>query len=133
MQETHLFPNVVRPVRGVESHSTVEKHCLKVNGIVNRRVCKFLKWILSEHKSLHEFFEKKADRVFEGKFEVQIRLSEALAELDTREWERRSADIALHGTGRQIGSQRMELYLANQLSDQAQRDKSWRFEELVFQ
>ena len=33
-------------------------------------------------------------------------------------------------TSRQLESQRMELYLANQSTDQAQREKSWLFEEL---
>ena len=37
--------------------------------------------------------------------------------------------IALYETGRQLESKRMELYQANQLSDQAQRAKSWLCEE----
>ena len=41
-----------------------------------------------------------------------------------------NAHIALYETGIQLQSQRMELYQANQVSDQAQREKSWLCEEL---
>ena len=41
-----------------------------------------------------------------------------------------NADIALSETARQLQSQRMELHQVNQLSDQAQREKSWLCEEL---
>ena len=40
------------------------------------------------------------------------RLSQAQADLDRREWERRNADIDLCETGMQLQSQRMELYQA---------------------
>ena len=63
--------------------------------------------ILSEQKNLHEFPEKKVDRAFQGKFAAQTRLSDAQAELDRKEWWRRSADIALYETGRQLESQRV--------------------------
>ena len=36
-----------------------------------------------------------------------------------------SADRALHGSGIQLHSQRMELYQANQSTDQPQKEKSW--------
>ena len=49
------------------------------------------------------------------------RLSEAEAEMDRRNWEQRNADIALCETKRQLESQRLELYQANQWADQAQR------------
>ena len=71
------------------------------------------------------FFLKK-----KREFAAQTRLSEAQAGLDRREWERRDAGVALYETGGQLESQRMELYQANHLSDQAQREKSWRCEEL---
>ena len=74
--------------------------------------------ILSQQRDIHDFLEKKADHAFQGEFAAQTRLSEAQAELDGREWERRNADLALYETGRQLESQRMELYQANQLSDQ---------------
>ena len=51
-------------------------------------------------------------------------LSEAQAEIDRKERERRNADIALYESSRQLESQKMELYQANQLIDQAQREKS---------
>ena len=41
-----------------------------------------------------------------------------------------NAHIALYETGIQLQSQRMELFQANQLSDQAQKEKSWLCEEL---
>ena len=53
----------------------------------------------NERKSFHEFLEKESDRALQGEFAAQTRLSEAQAELDRREWERRNADIALFGTG----------------------------------
>ena len=53
-----------------------------------------------------------------------------MSEADRRERERRNADIALYETGMQLQSQRMELYQAAQLSDQAQREKSWPSEKL---
>ena len=67
--------------------------------------------ILSEQKNLHEFLEKKADRAFQGEFAAQTRLSEAQAELDRKEWLRRSADIALCETGRQLESQRVGNFI----------------------
>ena len=80
--------------------------------------------ILSEQRSLRDCFERKTERAFQGKFAAQTRLSEAHSDLDRREWERRVAGIALYEIGRQLVSQRMELYQANQLIDQAQREKS---------
>ena len=62
---------------------------------------------------------------------AQTKLSEALSELDRREWERRNADIALYDTGMQFQCQRMELNQAAQLSDQAQREKSWSCESFL--
>ena len=84
--------------------------------------------ILSEQRSLHEHLEKKADRAFQGDLAAQTRLSESRAEIDREELERRSADIVLNETCRQLESQRMELYQASQSTDQAQREKSWLLE-----
>ena len=67
--------------------------------------------ILSEQKNLHEFLEKKTDPTFQGEFEAQTRLSEAQAELDRKEWLRRSADIALCEIGRQLESQRVGNFI----------------------
>ena len=52
--------------------------------------------ILSEQKSLHVYLEQKADHACQGECAARTRLSEAQAELDRRQWERRNADIALH-------------------------------------
>ena len=41
----------------------------------------------------------------------------------------RNADIALYDTGRQLQSQRIKLYQANQLTDQTRREKSWLCDE----
>ena len=46
--------------------------------------------------------------------------------MDRRGWEWRNVGIA----GRQLESSNMELYQANQLTDQAQRVKSWLCEEV---
>ena len=70
--------------------------------------------ILSEQKSRHEFLEKKADQAFHGEFAAE-RLSDAQAELDRREWERRNTDIALCETGMQLQCQKMELYQAKSI------------------
>ena len=85
---------------------------------------------LSEQKRLHEILEEKADRAFQGELAAQTRLCEAQSELDRREWQRRNAAFALYDTVRQLESQRMELYQANQLFVQAQREKSWLCEKL---
>ena len=117
------------------SHFQVSRnHRRKVNEIENWRVCNFSQLekekILSEPRSNHEYLDKKADRAFQGEFAAQTRLSEAQAELDRREWEWRNADIALYETSRKLEFQKMELHQANQLSDQAHREKSWLCEEL---
>ena len=44
----------------------------------------------------------------------------------------RNADNALFETGMQLESQRMELYQANQVTDQTRSYKSWLCEELEF-
>ena len=76
------------------------------------------------------FLEKKADHAFQGEFAAQARILEAQSELDRREWRIRDADITLYETGMQLQSQRLELYRANQLTDQTRREKSWLCEEL---
>ena len=50
--------------------------------------------------------------------------------MGTRNWEQRNADIAPYETNRQLESQRLELYQANQWADQAQREQICLFEEL---
>ena len=42
--------------------------------------------ILIEQKNFHEYLEKEADQDFQGDLVAQARVSEALAELDRREW-----------------------------------------------
>ena len=56
---------------------------------------------------------------------AQLRkISEAQAEMDIRNWEHRNADIAFfYETNRELESQRLGLYQANQWADQAQREK----------
>ena len=68
--------------------------------------------------------KRKLIKLFQGEFAAQTRLSDAQADLDRREWDRRNADIVLYESGMQLQSQRMELHQANQLSDQTQREKS---------
>ena len=86
--------------------------------------------IPSERRSLHEYFDKKAECVFQGEFAAQTRLSEVQTEIDRKGWQRRNADIALYETNRQHEFLRVELYQANQLTHQAQREKSWLFGEV---
>ena len=67
--------------------------------------------------------------IFRGECAAQTRLSEAQSELDRREWKMQSADRALHESGIQLQSQEMDLYQANQLTDQSRREKGWHCEE----
>ena len=86
--------------------------------------------ILSKRRDIHDFLEKKADHAFQGECAAQTRLSEALSELDRREWRMRNADFAHHETGMQLQSHKMELYQANQLTDQTRSEESWLCDEL---
>ena len=43
--------------------------------------------------------------------------------MNIRNWEQRDSDIALHETNRELESQRLELYQADQWADQAQKRK----------
>ena len=84
---------------------------------------------LSQQRSLHELFEKKADRGFQGecssdKF-VWSTGCVALQKLGG------NSDIAPYETSRQLESQRMELSQANQSSWEGQTEKSCLFGELV--
>ena len=81
--------------------------------------------VLSEQRDLHNFLERKADQAFQGECAAQTKLSQAQSELDRRERKMQNADRALYDTGKQLQSQRMELYHANQLTDRTQRVKSW--------
>ena len=65
--------------------------------------------ILSEQRDSHDFLDRKADHGFQRDWAAQTRLTEAQSELDRREWEKRNADIALNGTGRQLESPRRSL------------------------
>ena len=101
---------------GTLRHLQVSRNrCRKVKEIENWTVCNFLNWkrtgFSPNRKNLQEFLEKKADRAFQGEFAAQTRLSEAQAELDRKEWLRRSADIALCETGRQLESQRVGNFI----------------------
>ena len=85
---------------------------------------------LSEWRNVHVYLERTPELSVQRKCPTQKRLSEAEAEMDTRNWERRNADIALYETDRELESQRLELYQANQCADQAQREKSNKSGEL---
>ena len=43
--------------------------------------------------------------------------------MDIRNWEHRNFDIAFFEINRELESERLELYQANQWADQAQREK----------
>ena len=61
--------------------------------------------ILSERRNVHEYLESEAELAFQEECAAQKRLSEAEAEMDRREWERRNADIPFYETDRQLESQ----------------------------
>ena len=90
MRDRDPFSSIEKPVRDVMSFSSFERLLLK--GERNRE----LKSVQLSH------MEKER---------TLTRLSDAQAELDRREWERRKAEIALHENGRQLESQRMKLHL----------------------
>ena len=53
---------------------------------------------------------------------AQRRPSEAEVEMDMKSWERRNTDMARYETNRQLESQQMELYHANEWASQAQME-----------
>ena len=76
-----------------------------------------------ERRNLHVYWKQKADSVVHGESASQRRLSEAEADVYPRNREQKNADVALCETNRELESQRLELYQANQSTDQAQREK----------
>ena len=78
---------------------------------------------MSERQILHAHLEQKTDLAVRGECVAQKRLSEAKAEMNIRNWEQRNSDIAQYETNRELESQRLELYQANQWAGQAQREK----------
>ena len=77
----------------------------------------------SDRQNLHAYLEQKAESAVRGKCAAQRRLSEAEADMDIINWEQKSSDVALFETIRELESQRLELYQANQWADQDQREK----------
>ena len=55
---------------------------------------------LSAWRNLQVYLEEKAESAVEGECAAQKRLSEAEAEMNIRNWERRNSDIALYQTNR---------------------------------
>ena len=60
--------------------------------------------IQSDRHSLYVYLEQKADLAVQGEYSAQRRLSEAEADMDMREWEKRGSDLALHETNRELES-----------------------------
>ena len=87
---------------------------------------------LSERQKLHVYcvkgeismptLKRKAELAVQGECAAQKGLSEAEADVNIRNWEQRNSDIAFYETNRELESQRLELYQANQWADQAQRE-----------
>ena len=74
-------------------------------------------------RNLHVYVEQKSELAVPGESAAQRRSSEAEADMDQRNREQRDSDIALHETNRELESQRVELYQANQWTDQPQKEK----------
>ena len=68
-------------------------------------------------------WSRKLKRLFKESAQLRKRLSESEADMDFLNWEQRNSDNALCETNRELESQRLELYQANQWADQAQRGK----------
>ena len=83
------------------------------------KVCK-LSW---KRQNLHVYLEQKGKMANRGECAARRRSSEAEADMGIRNWEQRNSDCALYETNRELESQRLELYPANQWADQAQREK----------
>ena len=73
---------------------------------------------LSERKDLHVYLEQKADLAVGQECAAHRRPSEAEADMETRKWEKRSSDMALYETNREIESQRLEVYQGSERMDQ---------------
>ena len=69
---------------------------------------------LSERQNLHVYIEEKAELAVGRECAAQRRLSETEADMEIRSWERKSSDMSLCETNRELKSQRLELYQANQ-------------------
>ena len=61
---------------------------------------------------------------------AQRKLSEAEAEVEARNWEKRNTDFALQEINQELESQRFQLHQASRWADQAQRDKISLYGEL---
>ena len=86
---------------------------------------------LSDRQILHVYLEQKAELAVRGECAAQRRLSEAEADMEIRNWEQKSSDMALCEVNRELESQRLELYQANQWAAQGIREKinlSWELE-----
>ena len=53
---------------------------------------------MSERRNLQVCLEQKADLAVREEYAAQRRLSEAEADMEIRNWEKRSSDVALHET-----------------------------------
>ena len=130
MRDTDLFSSIGRAVGDVESFPSFETPLLKGERNLDLESVQLSQLdkeriLLSEQRDIHHFLEKTADHVFQGEFAAQTRSSEAQSDLHTREWKMRNADIALYESCMQLQSSRMEVYQANQLTDQTRREKGW--------
>ena len=67
-----------------------------------------------KRRNLHVYWEQKTELVVQGESAAPIRLSKAEGDMDIGNWEQRNADIALCEFNRELESQRLELYQANQ-------------------
>ena len=71
---------------------------------------------LKDRQHLQNFLEQKAELAVRGDNAAQKRLSEAEADMEIRNWEKRNSDIALHESHQELESQRLQI-------QQAQREK----------
>ena len=82
-----------------------------------KRQTKTLKEPSIERRNLHKFFERLAELAVRGENAAQKRFSEAATEREIKDWEKRSSEIALYESQRELESQRMRLHQANQWAD----------------
>ena len=72
---------------------------------------------LTDRQSLHKFLERKAELAVRRSKVAQKRISEAEADMEIRNWEKRNSDIAYNPINLELVQQ------AIQWADQAQREK----------
>ena len=119
------------PGEMLSSFQASGNRCRKVKEIETWCVRRILKWKGEEFCPNKDTVTNPMERKLIMLFKENAQLGqEAQSELDRREWRMHNAEIALHETGMQLQSQRMQLFQANPMTDQIRRETRWLCDEL---